>query len=612
MKILIFSLLLGYTAALYPQSFHSLDGFESQTGETFLLYRLGSDYFLYNPVYKLNTSDLSEELIIDAYNNYFPGGQLAKAAWDFEFFPDKTNFMNVGEEINPDNHSYIARNDSIVFGGIGGYYRVDISKQDPMKVFAFGGGPLARSFDGGFTFPLDSMGLISNFDAISLADFDDNVLFGVDIEGQFAKNASVVDTAKVFFDQYTKVLYDVNQFLIYRANKTYGGYTLNVSNNKGNAFTWTKTYQSDNPLFITIDSSNSGLVYLADGRRIYKSTNNGYSFTLYKILSSKIVGIYKKPGADILYAATRNKIYKITPDSLLIIKSLPVPSDILEYYPLTIGNKWIYNSTTIEYNPYPSGTFTIVKREVLGDSIAPNGKKYFVIEDQTNWNFLVLERIDSAEAKVYRYADFPGFPDDEFIVDDLWAEVGDTLESYRMGYWGDGYTTVLGVDTFNQWGMIKPKKIFEQYILHPPIYSLTQGIGLDSIYFYFDFGETYITLKGCVLNGVVFGDTSIVVSVDDDKDVTPNEFILHQNYPNPFNPSTKISWQSPVGSWQTIKVFDVLGREVATLVDEYKEAGYHEVEFNPASGIGYPVSGVYFYRLKAGSFMETKKMILTK
>lgn len=249
MKSFLVLLVVLFAVDIRSQSIHSLDGIENQQGETVLLYRLGSDFFPYNPVYKLNSSTLTEELIIDAFNNNFPGGQLAKAVWDFEFFPDKTNFMNVGYQINPDNHSYIARNDSIVFGGIDGYSRVDISKQDPLKVFAFGGGPLARSFDGGFTFPLDSMGLITNFDAISLADFDDNVLFGVDIEGQFAKNASVVDTAKVFFDQFTKVLYDVNQFHIYRANKTYGGYTLNVSNNKGNAFTWTKTYQSDNPLF---------------------------------------------------------------------------------------------------------------------------------------------------------------------------------------------------------------------------------------------------------------------------------------------------------------------------------------------------------------------------
>ncbi|MFN3693709.1 MAG: hypothetical protein ACK4UV_01775, partial [Ignavibacterium sp.] len=59
----------------------------------------------------------------------------------------------------------------------------------------------------------------------------------------------------------------------------------------------------------------------------------------------------------------------------------------------------------------------------------------------------------------------------------------------------------------------------------------------------------------------------------------PKAFEVYQNYPNPFNPTTVISWQSPVGSWQTIKVFDVLGNEAATLVDEYREAGRYEVEF---------------------------------
>jgi hypothetical protein len=85
-------------------------------------------------------------------------------------------------------------------------------------------------------------------------------------------------------------------------------------------------------------------------------------------------------------------------------------------------------------------------------------------------------------------------------------------------------------------------------------------------------------------------------------------FELMQNYPNPFNPTTKISWQSPVSSWQTLKVYDVLGNEVATLVNEEKEAGYHSIDFN-ASELP---SGVYFYQLKAGSFMETKKMMLLK
>ncbi|MDP2207807.1 MAG: T9SS type A sorting domain-containing protein [Bacteroidota bacterium] len=91
--------------------------------------------------------------------------------------------------------------------------------------------------------------------------------------------------------------------------------------------------------------------------------------------------------------------------------------------------------------------------------------------------------------------------------------------------------------------------------------------------------------------------------------VTPPErFELYQNYPNPFNPSTVISWQSPptaVGaSWVTLKVFDVLGREVVTLVDEMKEAGYHQVEIDArlngvdGQGTNYS-SGIYFYQITA-------------
>jgi hypothetical protein len=99
----------------------------------------------------------------------------------------------------------------------------------------------------------------------------------------------------------------------------------------------------------------------------------------------------------------------------------------------------------------------------------------------------------------------------------------------------------------------------------------------------------------------------IVTGVDDEKPLS-NKFILEQNYPNPFNPSTKISWQSPVGSWQTLNVYDVLGNEVATLVDEYRPAGSYEVKFS-AEGL---TSGIYFYKLQVASYVETKKMILLR
>ena len=92
--------------------------------------------------------------------------------------------------------------------------------------------------------------------------------------------------------------------------------------------------------------------------------------------------------------------------------------------------------------------------------------------------------------------------------------------------------------------------------------------------------------------------------------VSVDKFELYQNYPNPFNPSTKISWQSPVSSWQTLKVYDVLGNEVATLVDEYKPAGMYNVQFTMYNE--QLSSGLYFYQLRVGNFIESKKMILLK
>lgn len=98
------------------------------------------------------------------------------------------------------------------------------------------------------------------------------------------------------------------------------------------------------------------------------------------------------------------------------------------------------------------------------------------------------------------------------------------------------------------------------------------------------------------------------VSDVEEDDLKLSDFILAQNYPNPFNPSTIISWQSPRGSWQTIKVYDLLGRVVATLVDEYKPAGSYAVDFD-ASKLS---SGVYLYRLQSNSEIITRKMTLIK
>jgi hypothetical protein len=131
--------------------------------------------------------------------------------------------------------------------------------------------------------------------------------------------------------------------------------------------------------------------------------------------------------------------------------------------------------------------------------------------------------------------------------------------------------------------------------------------GFDSVVVHY-----YLHPPTCQDYGVIFvADnmrvTSINTSVISEGEL-PVMFMLKQNYPNPFNPSTTISYQLRTQSYVTLKVFDVLGREVATLVNSVEQPGNKSVNFNA----GNLESGVYYYRLQAGNFIETKKFVLLR
>jgi len=108
---------------------------------------------------------------------------------------------------------------------------------------------------------------------------------------------------------------------------------------------------------------------------------------------------------------------------------------------------------------------------------------------------------------------------------------------------------------------------------------------------------------------IVFHDAFNPIITDVPREtIVPTEFILEQNYPNPFNPSTSIMYHVARSSNVTLKVYDVLGREVATLVNEQKSPGTYEVKFDGSN----LASGMYLYRLQAGNIVISKKMLLMK
>ncbi len=109
-------------------------------------------------------------------------------------------------------------------------------------------------------------------------------------------------------------------------------------------------------------------------------------------------------------------------------------------------------------------------------------------------------------------------------------------------------------------------------------------------------------------NGALYMINSIATGVEGESQVLPTEFMLMQNYPNPFNPATSISYALPKSEKVTLKVYDILGSEVATLVNEMQPAGNHVINFD-ARRLS---SGVYFYRIQAGNFTQVKKMVLIR
>lgn len=111
------------------------------------------------------------------------------------------------------------------------------------------------------------------------------------------------------------------------------------------------------------------------------------------------------------------------------------------------------------------------------------------------------------------------------------------------------------------------------------------------------------------LAGFWYTTFELVTSVEQiENDLLPTEFRLEQNYPNPFNPSTTIQFAVPKASHVTIKIYDILGRQVATLVDEEYQAGHYKVMFEA----GDLASGLYVYQIQAGDFRATKKLMLLK
>lgn len=264
------------------------------------------------------------------------------------------------------------------------------------------------------------------------------------------------------------------------------------------------------------------------------------------------------------------------------------------FFPTQVGNLWQYSGGASLWENW----------SILQDSVASDGYRYLYIRFPRTGEQYWWYRLDSTYS-VYRY---PGTWDDTLYrlasdSGDVWLRSSGPTFPYYSWVYDTLHSVVFGRAT--------TIKVIRSGPFHPDsggngFYFEEQHLasGFGVIYHWEEPGNVAF-LSACIVAGDTFGT---IVSVRTDERIIPENFQLAQNYPNPFNPTTTIEFSLPTESDVRFSVYDVLGREIAVLLDERKKVGTHKVVF----GGSYLPSGVYFARLKAQNAFLIRKMILLK
>ena len=371
MKRLLLVLTFILSTPLFPQNknytFSELRGMEDKNGNTHLFYML---YCYYqdtdlvetdNDIYHLDLLKKNDSLFFPSAGKTINSNTFYNIVNDYDFWQnDPTKFIYSGIWwYNNEGGSFIRKyadnpyNQIIFYSGMGN--SIEISNQNDSLLFA-GMPHLILSSDGGKKWSIINPN--ENFNFVSLSPLNDNILFASDTHNNLLKSIDrgvhfrIVDSFNYNYNNHQKFLYDSDSIHIYYISDQ----KLFISNNKGDSASWAKKYSSTNNLYLAIDDSVSGTIYLADGNKILLSTDYGNTFNVYKTLDSAIVGIYKKPNSDILYAATKYDIFEITSSTIKSIKHLitalddkcnKVPNEFILYqnYPNPFNP-----TTTIKYS----------------------------------------------------------------------------------------------------------------------------------------------------------------------------------------------------------------------------------------------------------------------
>lgn len=261
-----------------------------------------------------------------------------------------------------------------------------------------------------------------------------------------------------------------------------------------------------------------------------------------------------------------------------------------KFFPMHVGNYYVYRTQGPFFTTYHTTSIT-------HDTII-NHHSYFYFDDFNDGDYGGYIRFDSVTGNLLKFNLNNGcsnYPNDE-IIDSLPSSVNDII--LNCGFYTFKKCLVKTDSTI---------KFLHDGLIYANV-EYKKGLGLFSSCS----GEpppcNYFTeLQGAIINGVLWGDTTLSL-VEQTGNTIPSSFRLHQNYPNPFNPATNIQFDIPITSKVRVTVHDITGKLMAELIDQSLSPGKYVTSWN-ADGYA---SGVYYYRIAAGNFSETKKMILVR
>ncbi|NIV12153.1 MAG: T9SS type A sorting domain-containing protein [Aliifodinibius sp.] len=294
----------------------------------------------------------------------------------------------------------------------------------------------------------------------------------------------------------------------------------------------------------------------------------------------------------------RIKLFSI----FVFIMCMPVllAQNPLDFFPHHEGDIWEY-----WYDENPPGGYVIRQNAITKDSLGNDGRHYI---ETTLFNKFIL---DTATFEVYRYYSNPLYKDKWYKLD---ADSGDTWIVWQDSSGQHQFLAVVSdvyqEPYFNQAVTIK---IIDYYMhtvgvpesLWTTTHYLASNFGL--VRTDVEFSSPEYLIRGAIIDSVLYGNVTSIEQVE--KDRTPKTFTLHQNYPNPFNPTTTIKYELSAAAKVELTVYDLLGREVKTLVNTYHPTGTYRVQFDGTQ----LSSGIYSYTLKTPQgAVISKKMVLLK